>query len=66
MEEDLFVKKAKFGQLKIGDIFECWGDYLINYSSPVVCRCVKLEEEVAEEIGGMRFLVSKESEVFIC
>lgn len=54
----------KFRDLKIGESFECYGDTFINYDYPKICICRKVEEDVAEEIDGIRFLIHADSEVF--
>lgn len=58
------MPKVSFRDLKIGDKFEVYGDTFINYDFPKICKCVKVEENVGEEIGGVRFLVDPTDEVF--
>lgn len=55
----------KFKELNIGDKFECYGDTLINYDYPKICKCIKTGLDHAEEIDGISFYVNHSSEVFI-
>lgn len=57
------MKEVKFSELAIGDKFGCWGDHYLNYDFPKWCDCVKTEEEMAEEIDGIRFPVDKDDTV---
>ena len=57
-------EKVKFKELKIGDKFECYGDSLINYDYPKICKCIKTGLDTAEEINGVSFYVDDTSEVF--
>lgn len=64
-ESKLFLKSVLFKNLIIGQIFECYGDILINYDYPKICRCIKDSEDLAHEIDGVSFCISAESSVFI-
>jgi hypothetical protein len=61
------LEKVKFGSLRNGDVFSCYGDEYLNYNYPKVCDCKKIDEETAKEIGpdGINFLMNKHDEVFI-
>lgn len=61
----MVYEKVKFKELKIGDKFECYGDTLINYDYPKICKCIKTGLDIAEEINGVSFYVYDSSEVFI-
>lgn len=58
-------RTIKFSELKTGDKFECYGDTFINYNYPKICKCVKIGETEAEEIGGVRFQVNPNDEVIV-
>ena len=56
----VMTDKIKFKDLEIGDEFEVYGDYFLNYKYPKICKCVKTDADAGKEIdGGMRFLVSE-------
>lgn len=44
-------KEVKFGTLKIGDKFGCWGDYHLNYNYPKWCECEKFDEHTGHELN---------------
>lgn len=54
-----------FGSLKIGEEFECFGDQLINYDYPKICKCIKTGEDSAREIDGVNFFVNQTSFVLL-
>ena len=54
----------KFGELKIGDKFECYGDRHLNYSYPKICKCIKVKDDVGQEIDSMSFFMNPSDEVF--
>ena len=56
--------KHLFGDLTVGQKFEVWGDCHLNYSYPKICRCEKMSDDAAREIGGTRFLMHASDEVF--
>ena len=58
-------KTVKFSSLKIGDKFDCYGDVHLNYDYPKICRCVKVEFNMASEIDGINFGMNESDEVFI-
>lgn len=58
-------RKIRFGDLAIGATFFCYGDTYINYDYPKLCECVKLSHSVAQEVGGVRFLMNREDLVTI-
>lgn len=55
---------ATFGELKIGDRFEVYGDIHINYDYPKICVCEKVSEEYGAEVNGCSFPMNPEDEVF--
>lgn len=59
------MKKVKFKDLEIGDKFSCWGDTHLNYNYPAWCKCIKIDHHTAQEINGIRFLISESDEVII-
>ena len=58
-------KTVQFKDLKIGDSFGCWGDTHINYNYPKWCECVKTNEDTAQEIDGISFLIHRGDDVMI-
>ncbi len=59
------MKQIKFKDLKIGAEFECYGDTLINYNYPKICRCIKTSFDCTEEIDGISFYVEQSAIVTI-
>ena len=57
--------KIKFKELKIGDSFECYGDINLNYNYPKICKCIKIDNDIGQEIDGMNFGMNESDEVFI-
>lgn len=58
-------KLVQFKELEIGQEFECYGDTFINYSSPIICKCIKDSEDLAHEINGVSFYVNQFDTVFL-
>lgn len=42
--------KINFELLEVGEMFTCYGDIYIGYDYPKICRCIKIDEEYAQEI----------------
>jgi hypothetical protein len=55
---------VKFKDLENGDMFECYGDIFINYNYSKICRCIKIDEDTAQEIDGCNFLVDHSDYVY--
>lgn len=55
----------KFGDLKIGEEFEVYGDIHLNYDFPKICKCVKRNENTGTEIDGISFLINPTDIVYI-
>lgn len=53
----------KFKNLAIGDSFEVYGDQHINYDHPKICKCIKIDDHTAKEVGGIQFLMNPDDEV---
>ena len=56
---------VKFGTLGIGDKFEVYGDYILGYNYPKICRCIKEGDIQAKEIDGSYFYMDPNDDVFI-
>lgn len=56
---------TKFGKLRVGDSFECYGDIHLNYNYPKICECVKIDTDLAEENDGISFYMDDSDTVFI-
>jgi hypothetical protein len=61
----VFDNEVKFKALKIGQLFECYGDTVMNYSYPKICKCIKDSENMASEIDGISFYISGNDSVFV-
>ena len=57
-------QQIEFKELKEGDQFECYGDIHLNYNTRKICKCVKLDELTAREIGGIIFNIRGEDTIF--
>lgn len=55
----------KFGDLKVGDAFEVYGDEHLNYNFPKICTCIKVGEETGMEIDGINFSMDIRGSVFV-
>lgn len=39
-----------FKDIKIGELFYCWGDHDLNYNYPKICLMVKVDNRSATEV----------------
>lgn len=58
-------KTVKFSEIEIGEHFECYGDIHMNYDFPIIIECVKIKDDLAEEVNGISFYMDESDEVFI-
>lgn len=64
-KENEFKYSTKFERLPIGEEFECYGDFHLNYDYPKICRCVKDSDTTGKEIGGSRFSMNPGDLIFV-
>jgi hypothetical protein len=46
---------VEFRDVNVLAYFECYGDIHLNYNSRKICKCIKIDESTACEIGGIVF-----------
>ena len=54
-----------FGELAVGDNFECYGDTMMNYDYPKWCKCVKRSDSTADEIDGGTYAFNPADSIFV-
>lgn len=58
------MARVRFGDLKIDDEFEAYGDEVSNYDYAKPLKCKKVDETTGEEIGDCRFCMHPDDLVY--